>query len=203
MILVGRNFSPYVRRVAVTLHLLQVSYEQRPLSAVNDQLELRKYNPLGRVPALILDNGDTLVDSAAIIDFLACTYGNDRVLMPNCGPERQSAMQSLALVDGAVQKIAAAIYEKTRRPPEKVHQPWLEHCMQQAAGGLAAVEARLQEDWLAGRAMTQADIFAAVAVRFIKLAAKDLLAIEQYSRLIRLSLRCEEIPAFQATAVEL
>lgn len=199
MILVGRDFSPYVRRVAVTLHLLDLPYEQRALSAVNDQLELRKYNPLGRVPALILDGGDTLVDSAAIIDFLACTYGNDRVLIPNCGPDRQSAMQTIALIDGAVQKVAAAIYEKTRRPAEKIHQPWLDHCVEQAVGGLGAAEARLERDWFVGGMMSQADIFAAVAVRFMKLAAKDLVSIEQFSRLERLSVRCEEMSAFKAT----
>ena len=70
MLLIGVNRSPYTRRVAVTLKAYGLPFEQRDLSGFGNRAEVRAANPLGRIPALVLDNGETLVDSAAIIDHL-------------------------------------------------------------------------------------------------------------------------------------
>lgn len=68
MILVGQYDSPFVRRVAVSLLELGLPYRQSPLSVFGDAVAMRAHNPLGRVPALVLGNGETLVDSGAILD---------------------------------------------------------------------------------------------------------------------------------------
>ena len=70
MLLIGVNRSPYTRRVAITLAALGVAYEQRCLSGFGNREEVRRHNPLGRIPALVLDDGETLVDSGAIVDIL-------------------------------------------------------------------------------------------------------------------------------------
>ena len=67
MLLIGVNRSPYTRRVAITLAALGVAYGQRCLSGFGNREEVRRHNPLGRIPALVLDDGETLVDSGAII----------------------------------------------------------------------------------------------------------------------------------------
>ena len=75
MMLIGVNRSPYTRRVAITLKAYDVGFEQRDLSGFADRAEVRASNPLGRIPALVLDSGETLIDSGAIVDHLDETYG--------------------------------------------------------------------------------------------------------------------------------
>ena len=70
MILVGQYDSPFVRRVAVTLHHYHMPFTRNALSVFRDVPDMRKINPLVRVPALLLESGETLVDSHAIIDCL-------------------------------------------------------------------------------------------------------------------------------------
>ena len=71
MILIGRYFSPFVRRVGTALAHYGIEFEHRPLRAAGDEQDvIRESSPLGRVPVLILDNGDVLSDSALILDYL-------------------------------------------------------------------------------------------------------------------------------------
>ncbi|MGH8430996.1 MAG: glutathione S-transferase N-terminal domain-containing protein, partial [Solimonas sp.] len=70
MQLIGVNRSPYTRRVAIALKLYRVPFEQRDLSGFGNRADVRTANPLGRIPALVLDDGETLIDSGAIIDHL-------------------------------------------------------------------------------------------------------------------------------------
>jgi glutathione S-transferase len=78
MLLIGVNRSPFTRRVAITLKIYDIPFEQRPLSGFGNRIEVRASNPLGRIPALVLDDGETLVDSGAIVDHLDEVYGRDR-----------------------------------------------------------------------------------------------------------------------------
>ena len=91
MILVGQFDSPFVRRVAVTLNHYHMPYTRNPISVFRDVGEMQKINPLVRVPSLILETGEVLIDSAAIIDHLDEAAGPARALTPAHGPERQQA----------------------------------------------------------------------------------------------------------------
>src|SRR5664279_2746069 len=71
VVLYGRYASPFVRRVAVSLRLYGIEYQHAPLMPFGpDKAELAKFNPIARVPALRLDDGEMLIDSAAILDHL-------------------------------------------------------------------------------------------------------------------------------------
>lgn len=88
MLLIGVNRSPFTRRVAITLNIYGVPFEQRPLSGFGNRAEVKSSNPLGRIPALVLDSGETLIDSDAIVDHLDEVYDGDRPLIrgwPPCG----------------------------------------------------------------------------------------------------------------------
>jgi len=62
MILIGMFDSPFVRRVAVSMHLLDLPFEHRNWSVGKDFDQIRRYNPLGRVPTLVLDDGESLIE---------------------------------------------------------------------------------------------------------------------------------------------
>ncbi|MDU7520711.1 MAG: glutathione S-transferase N-terminal domain-containing protein [Roseomonas mucosa] len=70
MILIGQYDSPFVRRVAVALRLYRLGYEHQPWSTFGDAERLAAINPLRRVPVLLLDDGEALIESGAILDHL-------------------------------------------------------------------------------------------------------------------------------------
>jgi glutathione S-transferase len=200
MLLIGVNRSPYTRRVAITLTAYGMAFEQRPLSGFDNRAEVRAGNPLGRIPALVLDSGETLVDSAAIIDHLDETYGRERALTPAGGAERRAVLRVAALMMGACDKLLAAAYERNRKPPEMQHQPWIEDCVAQATNALVAVDAMMKQDapyLLLGR-LTQADITAFIAERLAR-AGLDVDTDAITPRLRALTRPLAEEPAFRAT----
>ena len=70
MILIGQYDSPFVRRVAIALRLYGLAFEHRPWSTFGDADKIAAFNPLRRVPTLVLDDGEVLIESAAILDYL-------------------------------------------------------------------------------------------------------------------------------------
>jgi glutathione S-transferase len=116
MILVGQYDSPYVRRVAVSLHTLGFDYAHDTRSVFADFDAMRQVNPLGRIPSLVLDDGEVLIDSAAILDWLDQTVGPERALIPPAGAERRRALRLIALATGAIDKVGVAAYERLMRP---------------------------------------------------------------------------------------
>src|ERR1700704_111639 len=140
MLLIGLNRSPYTRRVAITLKLYDMPFEQRALSGFSNRAEVRAWNPLGRIPALVLDSGEAVVDSSAIIDHLDEAYGRDRALTPAAGADRRAVRRVAALTMGACDKALQAAYHRNHSPPEKLHQPWIDDCRAQAINALAAVD---------------------------------------------------------------
>ena len=125
MILVGQYDSPYVRRVAVSLRVLGFAYEHDTRSIFADFDAMRRVNPLGRIPALVLDDGEVLIDSAAILDWLDETVGPERALIPPSGPERRRALRIIALATGAIDKVGAAAYERLLRPAALRWPEWI------------------------------------------------------------------------------
>ncbi len=198
MMLIGVNRSPYTRRVAITLKAYDVPFEQRSLSGFADRAEVRASNPLGRIPALVLDTGETLIDSGAIIDHLDETYGRDRALTPAAGADRRAVLKVAALMMGACDKALQAAYTRNHTPPEKIHQPWIDDCNAQVMAALAAVEAMIGPATpylLLGR-LTQADIATFVAERLARGVGLD---TEATPRLRALTRKLLEEPPFRST----
>jgi glutathione S-transferase len=140
MILVGQYDSPFVRRVAVSLHVLGLPFTRKPISGFADAEQMRTINPLGRIPSLVLDDGEVIIDSGAILDHLDGVVGPERALLPPPGPERRRALYAICLATGLVEKAGAIVYERTLRPPEKQHAPWVARCRTQVDSALAALE---------------------------------------------------------------
>ena len=199
MILIGRFQSPFVRRVAVTLKQYGLPFEHKNISTMNDRAAVQVYNPLARVPALEIDGGEILVDSAAIVDYLDELAGAAKSITPGKGTERRKVLRAVALATGACEKAVGGIYEKAKRPAEKVHQPWLDLIEGQASDGLAALEGMNPSPWLIGGRMTQADVTAVCVFDFIKTACPHIAPTGKYPKLEALSQRCNALPAFSET----
>jgi glutathione S-transferase len=145
---------------------------------------------------LVLDDGEVLIDSAAILDWLDQTVGPERALIPPAGPERRRALRLIALATGAIDKVGAAAYERLVRPASLCWPAWMERCRTQGAGAIAALAA---EPWPKRARLEQTKITAACTIRYVHMADPDLLPPGRFPTLDALSARCEALPAFQAT----
>src|SRR5258708_2482665 len=160
MLLIGLNRSPFTRRVAITLKIYGMPFEQRALSGFDNRAEVQAWNPLGRIPALVLGSGETLVDSGAIIDHLDEAYGRDRALTPAAGADRRAVLKVAAIMMGACDKGLQAAYERKRRPPQMQYRPWIDDCVAQVTNAIMAVDAMIDVDqpYLLLARLTQADV---------------------------------------------
>jgi glutathione S-transferase len=205
LILIGMLDSPFVRRVAVSMNLLGVAFEHRNWSVGKDFELIRQFNPLGRVPTLVQPDGEALIESNAILDFLDECAGPERALMPRSGIDRREALRIVAVATGAAEKGVTQVYETAFRPPEKRHQPWVERCHTQMHAGLAELDRVSQAgagQWLVGNRMTQADITAACVYTFLVDALAINRAAVAYPGLAAIAGRCEALPEFRLVKAE-
>ena len=196
MILIGQYDSPFVRRVAISLRVLGVSHEHGTRSVFADFDAMRRINPLGRIPSLVLDDGEVLIDASAILDWLDQSVGQERALTPAAGAERRRVLRRMAFATGVINKAGAAAYERLIRPAAYRWPDWIERCLMQAAGGLEALAA---EQWPESARLDQGEITTACMLRYLWIAVPELLPQGRYSSLDALSARCEARPEFGAT----
>jgi glutathione S-transferase len=202
MLLIGMFDSPYVRRVAVSMRLLQIPFEHASWSVGRDFDRIRAHNPLGRVPTLVLDDGETLIESSAILDYLDDSVGPMRALLPPAGRERRAALRLMALATGAADKAAIQVYEVVFRPEDKRHAPWVARCRKQVEGALAELERvcteRAGHAWLVAERLSQADVTVTCAYTFLMAALDGVLERAAYPALSAAVERCEVLPEFRA-----
>ena len=198
MILVGQYDSPFVRRVAITLHHYGLPFTRNPISVFGDAAVMATINPLVRIPSLVLDDGEVLIDSAAIIDMLDERVGPSLALTPRAGAERREVLQLVAVATGAIDKAGAMVYERHFHAPSAVNETWLMRCRGQLEGALQWLENRLTGEWLAGGRFTQADLTTGAMLGYLNLRLAEVLAGSRFARLKRLSAACEALPSFTA-----
>src|SRR6266536_5364534 len=138
MFLIGQYDSPFVRRVAIALRLYRIAFEHRPWSTFGDADRIAPYNPLRRVPTLVLEGGEALIESTAILDYLDETVGPDRVMLPARGPERRKQLRTIALATGLGDKAVSLVYERVLRKEQL--KLWVERCEAQIGGVLEMLE---------------------------------------------------------------
>jgi len=204
MQLVGMLDSPYVRRVAISLKRMGLPFEHRPVSVFRHFDEFRGINPLVKAPSLVCDDGLVLTDSSLILDYLEQLAGPPRSLMPRGLPARRRVLQLLGIALTACDKTVQVVYERQQRPPEKLHQPWLDRVLLQVDAAYAALETAVAgaDPYLLGRELTQADISVAVAWRFTQFYIADQVAAARYPALAAWSARMEALPEFASTPLD-
>ncbi len=198
MILIGQYDSPFVRRVAIALRLYGLAFEHRPWSTFGDADKLASHNPVRRVPTLLIDGDEALIESTAILDYLDELVGPDRAMMARSGPERRHALKVCALATGLGDKAVSLIYERVLRKDQL--QLWVERCQTQIGGVLAALEkerAAVASPYWFGNGIGHADIAVACVLRFTGEAHPGLFDGIRYPALVAHAARCEALPPFQ------
>jgi glutathione S-transferase len=201
MILIGQYDSPFVRRVGIALTLYGLAFEHRPWSTFGDAEKIRPYNPLTRVPTLVLDDGDVLIDSTPIIDHLDSLVPAAQRMFPAAEPERHRALKVATMGVHMGEKAVALFYEKVLH--KETSDVWENRCRAQIIGALAALEkdraARRTPYWFGDR-IGHADIAVAAALRFINDAHASIISIADFPALAAHSSRHEAMPVFQTIA---
>jgi glutathione S-transferase len=199
MILIGQYDSPFVRRVGIALTLYGLPFDHRPWSTFSDADKLRPYNPLTRVPTLVLDSGEALIESHSILDYLDSRVPKDRAMFPRTEPARHQALKVAALATGLGDKAVSLFYEK--RMHKEVSEAWVTRCNAQIMAVLTVLEAdrasRTTGYWFGGH-IGHADIVVAAVISFVVEAHPGLVLLGDFPGLNAYVERLEALPVFQA-----
>lgn len=203
MFLIGQYDSPFVRRVAIALRLYGIAFEHKPWSTFGEGDKIAPYNPLRRVPTLVLDDGEALIDSAAMLDYLdEIAREQDKIageaMLPSRGADRRRQLRLCALAAGLGDKSVSLLYERVLRKEQL--KLWVERCEAQIAGVLDVLEkerAATKTPWLNGARIGHSDIAVACVLRFTSEAHPHLFDAAGYPALAAHAARCEALPAFR------
>jgi glutathione S-transferase len=206
MQLIGNFLSPYVRRVAISLNAVGIPFTMRLVFVSKDPDVARAYNPVARIPTLLLDNGESLVESYAILDEIDQMAGPERSLCPPFGEERRRVMKITAVALASTEKAQTAYYETRSRPRELIYQPWIDRNDRQALDGFRFLDALASEAgdnrWLGGtNHLSQADITSVVAYTFATTIRPRLGLAAAVPHLARFATRCEDLSIFRSAPV--
>jgi glutathione S-transferase len=198
MILIGQYDSPFVRRVAIALRRYGLSFEHRPWSTFGDGDKIAPYNPLRRVPTLVLDGGEVLIESTAILDYIDELVGPEKAMIAARGPDRRHALKICALAMGLADKAVSLLYERVLRQDQS--KIWVERCEAQIGAVLEVLEqqrAAIASPYWFGARIGHADVAVACVLRFTSEAHPALFAAARYPALTAHAARCEALPVFQ------
>lgn len=202
MQLIGMLDSPYVRRVAICLKLQGLAFEHRSLSVFGDFDEFRRINPVVKVPTLVLDGGEVLMDSSLILDYLA-SQAPSRSLWPQEPAARLRATRLVGLALACNEKAVQVVYEHKLRPAEKLHEPWLQRVQLQLFAALGELEQELAGQPLSSEqdALGQAEVSVAVTWSFTQLMQPLPLLVqaEDFPHLAAYAEMLERLPVFRGT----
>lgn len=198
MLLIGQYDSPFVRRVAIALRLYGLAFEHRPWSTFGDADRIAPYNPLRRVPTLVLDDGEALIESTIILDYLDERVGPDKAMLPQAGAERRKHLRICALACGLGDKAVSLLYERVLRKEQLAL--WVERCQAQILDVLGVLEverAKVTTPYWLGDRIGHADVAVACVVRFTREAHPQLFDAARYPALSAHADRCEALAPFQ------
>ena len=201
MILVGQMDSPFVRRVAVTLNLYAMPFEREIIAVYGDADAVRKINPLGKVPALVLEDGETLFDSQIIIDYLDEQAGPERALTPAGGKARRQCLTCVAVALGLAEKVVGLNFETRQRPAGTIDGGVVARLESQVISALGWLENRIGANgpWLCGQVLTQADVTVVSALTHLINRRPELFPGGGSPALAALRRRAEELTPFRAS----
>ena len=200
MKLIGSLTSPYVRKVRITLAEKGISHEFTNDPPFSPDTKVAQVNPLGKVPALILDDGFVLYDSRVIVEYLD-DHGEASLtrLIPAAEPERLRVKRWEVLADGIIDA-CVAIYLERKRPESQQSPEWIERQQKKINQGLQAASADLGDrPWCEGASMTLADIALGCAFGYLDARFPEVKWRDTYPNLVQLANELAVRPSFKTT----
>ena len=198
MFLIGQYDSPFVRRTAIAMRLYGIAFVHKPWSTFGDAETIAPYNPLRRVPTLVLDDGEALIDSGAILDHLDEVVGPERAMIASSGPARRHALRTMALATGLADKAVSLLYERVLRKEQL--KLWVARCEAQISDVIEVLEkerAAVTTPYWFGARIGHADVAVACALRFTTEAHPHLFDAARYPALAAHAAHCEALPPFR------
>jgi glutathione S-transferase len=179
MMLIGQFDSPFTRRVGITMRLYGIPFTHNRWSVFGNAEELSRVNPLIRVPTLVLDTGEALVETSAIVDYLDSLVSPDKRLTPHTQPARYRDQQIVSMASGLSDMAVRLFYEKVLHKEPSAG--FVSRIRKQMTGALTWLEqtigARRSE------AMTQADIAVTCSLRHLRESHPDMMPEGRYAAL--------------------
>jgi glutathione S-transferase len=195
MRLIGMLDSPYVRRVAISLDMLEIPFHYEAVSVFSTFARFQSINPVVKAPTLVCDNGDALMDSSLILQFLESTSGKS--LWSPSASKRQYQFKAVGLALAACEKSVQIVYEKNLRPTSAQYQPWLERVRGQLLAAYAGLEHEVQtREAIFAAAHSHASVTAAVVWQFTQSTLATIVPASDHPGLAALSARMELLPGF-------
>jgi glutathione S-transferase len=198
MKLIASYTSPYARKVRIALAEKKIEYEFVEESPWAAQTTVPTYNPLGKVPVLVLDDGTTLFDSRVIVEYLDTVSPVSR-LIPEPNRQRIVVKRWEALADGICDAAVAVVLER-KRSARQQNKEWLDRQLRKIDLGLKELGNELGEKvWCNGEAYSLADIATGCALAYLDLrhAAIDWRAA--HPNLVKLAEKLAKRPSFAET----
>lgn len=189
--------SPFVRKCTIATIVLGLeSHIESQSASTSDPLDpLRQQNPLGKIPTLILDDGETLYDSRVIMAYLDQAAGGNK-LYPADPKERIKAMKLEALADGIMDAAILQVYEKRYREPGERSHSWTERQADRVNQALAVLE---ETPPLASGAPTVGSIALACALGYLDFRFEGAWRRTHPALVAWLNAFRAAVPAFDAT----
>ncbi|WP_223450342.1 MULTISPECIES: glutathione S-transferase [unclassified Pseudomonas] len=203
MKLIGMLDSPYVRRVAISAKRLGIDLDHQSVSVFRHFEQFQQINPVVKAPTLVLDDGEVLIDSTLIIDYLEALAGPGNSLMPGELNQRLRSLRLIGLALAACEKSVQLYYERNLRPAEIQFEPWVERVEGQLAAAYSALERELELQPLkTDGSIDQDGITLAVAWSFTRLVVPDQVDAWQFPLISAFTAYAEGLEAFMSTPIE-
>lgn len=200
MKLIGSLTSPYVRKVRIVFIEKKI---ELPLVLENvwaQDTQIMQSNPLGKVPCLVMDDGEPIFDSRVIVEY-ADTLSPVNRLIPESGKDRASVKTWEALADGIIDAAILARLEKTWRPENDQSQAWYDRQIDKVKTSLNAISKNLGEnEWCFANKLSLADIALACALDYLVFRFPDMSWQVEYTNLNRFYLKMMSRSAFSETS---
>ncbi|CAM5778810.1 glutathione S-transferase N-terminal domain-containing protein [Castellaniella caeni] len=199
MRLIGSLSSPYVRKVRIVLAEKKLDYELILDNPWTPDTQVTAYNPLGKVPCLLLDDNEALFDSRVIVEYLDALSPVGR-LIPPPGRERVEVKRWEAAADGIMDAAAAMFLEAHRRPQGLQWADWLARQESKIQAALSYLDTLLGEQaYCMGVNLCLADIAVGTALGYLDLRSPTLGWRDQHANLARLAEKLDARPSFIST----
>ena len=198
MKLVASLTSPYARKVRIVLVEKKIEFDLVEEAPWSEETSVPRYNPLGKVPVLVLDDGTTLFDSRVIVQYLDTVSPVSR-LIPDTGRQRIAVKRWEALADGLCDAASAIVIER-RRPAKQQSAEWISRQRGKIDLALAELASDLGERaWCNGEGYSLADIATGCALAYLDLRHPDIDWRGPYPNLARLAEKLAKRPSFAET----